>query len=84
MLIDLATGWFKIFKVPTFETDGVIGSNDDYIDKSYSRVSHLFNYTCLLKYPRPSKVVFDNRSEFKQDFTYLLNYFDIKPFLTKN
>ena len=27
-------------------------------------------------------MLFDNESEFKRDFTPLLNYFDIKPILT--
>ena len=31
--IDPATGWFQIFKVPTFDLDQVMGVNDDYIDK---------------------------------------------------
>ena len=56
--------------------------NDEYIDKSYSRVIQLFNSTWLLRYPRTRKVVFDNGSEFKRDFTTLLKNFDIKPILT--
>ena len=42
----------------------------------------MFNNTFLFKYPRPHKVVFDNRSEFKVNFTPLLKYFGIKPVLT--
>ena len=45
-------------------------------------VSHMFNNTWLCKYPRPRKVVFDNGSEFKQDFAPLLKGLDIKPVLT--
>ena len=37
-----------------------------------------------IQIPRPRKFVFDNGSEFKQDFTPLINYFDIKPVLTTN
>ena len=42
----------------------------------------MFNNTWLCRYPRPRKVVFDDGSEFKRDFTPLLKYFDIKPVLT--
>ena len=53
--------------------------NDEYIDKSSARDSQLFNKTWLYIYPRPRKVVFDNGSEFKQDFTTLLKDLYIKP-----
>ena len=59
-MIDLDTYWFEIVKVPTYDIDGVIGGNDEYIDKSYSRVRQLFNNTCLRRYPCQHKVVFDN------------------------
>ena len=52
------------------------------MDKSYDRVSHLFKNTWIFRYPYPRKVVFDNVSEFKQDFTPLLKDFNIKPVLT--
>ena len=42
----------------------------------------MFNKTWLCRYLCPIKVVFDNRSEFKQDFTPLLKYFGIEPVLT--
>ena len=32
-IIDAATGWFEIVKVPTFYLDEVTGGNDDYIGK---------------------------------------------------
>ena len=32
-IIDPATGWFKITKIPTYSLDEVIGVNDEYIDK---------------------------------------------------
>ena len=47
MIIDPATGWFGIFGIPTYDLDEVAGVNDEYIDKSSSRVSQLFNTTCL-------------------------------------
>ena len=81
-MTDPATGWFEIFKIPTFDLDGVTSGNDGYIDKLSTRVSHLFNSTCLCIYLRPHKVVFDNGSEFKEDFTPFLKDFDIKPVLT--
>ena len=41
------TGWFKIVKIPTFDLYEVMEGNDEYIDKSSSRVSQLFNNTWL-------------------------------------
>ena len=35
----------------------------------------------LCRYPRPLKVVFDNGSEFKQEFTTLIKYFGIKAII---
>ena len=81
-MIDPATGWLKIVKIPTYNLDEVTGVNGEYIDKSSDRVSQLFNNIWLSRYPCPRKVMFDKGSEFKQDFTPLLNYFDIKPVLT--
>ena len=42
----------------------------------------MFNNTWLCTYQGTRKFVFDNRSEFKQDFTPLLKYLNIKPVLT--
>ena len=77
-----ATGWFKIVKVPKCDLNEVIGINYEYICNSYYRLIQLFNNTWLSKYLRPLKFVFDNGYEFKQYFTILINYFDIKIFLT--
>ena len=44
----------------------------------------MFNTIRLSRYSHPKKVVFNNRSEFKQDFTALINDFSIKPVLTTN
>ena len=44
-MIDLATGWFEIVEIPTFDLDEVTAGNDEYIDKSSARVRHLFNNT---------------------------------------
>ena len=80
--IEPATGWIRIFEIPTFNLDEVTAGNDEYIDKSYARVRQSFNNTWICRYPRPCKVLFDNGSEFKWYFTPLLKYFDIKPVLT--
>ena len=45
MIIDPATGWFKIVQIPTFDLEEVTIGNDEYIDESSARVSHLFNNT---------------------------------------
>ena len=70
-MIDPAIGWFDIVEITTFALEEVKLGNDEYIDKSSARVSQLFNNTWICRYLRPRKVVFDNGSEFKQDFTPL-------------
>ena len=82
MMIDPAIIWFKISDIPIFDLEEVELGSDEYIYKSSAGVSQLFNNTWLCRYLRPRKVVFDNSSEFKWDFTPLLKYFDIKPVLT--
>ena len=64
-MINPTTGWFEIVEIPTYDFNEVIGSNVKYIDKSSASVSQLFNNTCLSRYLRPGKVVFDKGSEFK-------------------
>ena len=81
-MIDPATGWFGIVKVPTYDLDEVMRNNYEYIDKSSARVIHLFNNTWLSIYPCLHKVFLDNISKFRRDFTPLLKYFNIKPALT--
>ena len=61
-MIDPTTGWFEIVEIPTYDFNEVIGSNGEYVDKSFACVSQLFNNTCISRYPRPREVVFDNRS----------------------
>ena len=58
-MIDPATGWFKIFEIPMYGPDKVMGGNDEYIYKPFARVSQLFKITWLIIYPHPRKVVFD-------------------------
>ena len=81
-MIDPATGWFEIVEILTFDLDEVRAGNNEYIDKSSDRVSQFFNNTWLCIHPCPLKVVFDNGSKFKQDFTPFLKDSDIKPVLT--
>ena len=81
-MIDPDIGWFEILEIPMFNLNEVALVNDAYIDKSFVRVSQLFNNTWICRYPHPRKVVFNNGYEFKQEFTLLLNYFDIKYVLT--
>ena len=57
--------------------------NDEYTDKSYDRVSHLFKNTWICRCPRPRQVVFDNGSEFKRYFTPFLKDLNIKTVLKK-
>ena len=78
-MVDPATGWFETKEVPYYSIEDVINNKDNYIDKSLARISQLFNQAWLSRYPRPSKVVFDNGSEFKIHFMRLLKDFDIKP-----
>ena len=42
-MIDPATGWFEIVKVPSFNLEEVSKVNIEYINKLYSRVSQMFN-----------------------------------------
>ena len=42
----------------------------------------MFDQTWLTRYPRPTKVIFDNGSEFKKDFVPLLKDWAIKPVCT--
>ena len=81
-MIDPATGWFKIVKIPTFYLEEVTIGNDEYMYKQSARVSQLFNNTWICRYPCPQKFVFEIGFYFKQDFTPLLKDFDIKPILT--
>ena len=74
-------GWFEIIRVPKFDTNEVMVSNDKYIDKSYSRVIHLFNNIWIFRYPHPHKVVFDKMYGSKGYFTPLLKDFDVEHVL---
>ena len=77
-MMDPTIGSLEIIDIPMYNLNEVMVCNDDYIDNSSDRVTLLFNNTCLSIYLLLLKVMFDNRSEFKQEFTNLLNNFDIK------
>ena len=87
-MIDPCTGWFEIVEVPNYIVESVKDIKDkssdsqEFIDKSSARISRLFDQTWLSRYPRPSKVIFDNGSEFKKDFVPLLKDWAIKPVCT--
>ena len=64
-MIDPSTGWFEIVKIPTFDLEELALDNNEYIDKSYVRVSQMLNNIWIRRYPHQQKVVIDNASEFK-------------------
>ena len=80
-MIDPATGWFEIAHIPD-----VIVEDKPVIDKGSARISQLFNSHWLSRYPRPTRVVYDNGSEFKLHFKQLCEDFSIKrkPTTKKN
>ena len=67
--IDPATGWFEIAEVPLY-------------DQSSARISKLFDEVWLSRYPRPTKVLYDNGSEFKKNFQPMLKDFAIQATCT--
>ena len=81
-IINPATAWFEIVEIPTYDLNEVTAGNDEYIYKSSTRVSKLFNTTWLCRYPCPRKVVFDTGSEFKRYFKPFLKDLNIKTVLT--
>ena len=44
-MIDPTTSWSKIVEISTYDLNEVTLGNEDYIDKSYTRVSQLFKNT---------------------------------------
>ena len=59
-MVESDMGWFGIVKVLKFGIYKVAVSSDEYINKSYDRVSCLFDNTWLIRYPFQHKVVFYN------------------------
>ena len=60
-MINPTTGWFDIVEIQTLDFDENMTGNDEYTDKSYDRVSHLFKNTWICRCPCPRQVVFDKR-----------------------
>ena len=67
-IIDPVTGWLEIVEVPCFGIDELARVNNEYIDKSSTRLIYMFNRTQLFRYPLPREFVFDNCYEFNQYF----------------
>ena len=66
MMIKPAIAWFEIIKVPVFDLNEIMGGNDEYIDKSSTKVRKLLNKKRLWRYPHPCKVVFGKVYDFEQ------------------
>ena len=61
-MVDPATGWFDMVEVPYYSIDEVKKNKNKFIDKTSARISQLFEQTWLSRYPRPKRIIFDNRS----------------------
>ena len=72
-----ATGWFEIVEAPWLYLTEVARVNNEYREKLSSSVRHLFDKTFLWRYSRLCKVLFDNGSKFKREYTPLLKEFTI-------
>jgi cleavage and polyadenylation specificity factor subunit 1 len=66
-MIDLATRWIEIVRIH---------------DKSSENIALLFDRVWLSRYPRPLKVIHDQGTEFKSEFTELLDSLGIEDVTT--
>ena len=89
-MIDPATSWFEIAEIPThllfnYDKKGKIIVAESF-EKTSARISLLINKSWLSRYPRPMCVNYDNGSEFKLHFKYLMQDYGIKckPTTIKN
>ena len=64
-MIDPATGWIKIAKIP----------EDNF---SSLKTAQLMNQYWLTRYPRPARYICDRGNEFKGDFQEFMDTFRIK------
>eukprot|EP00957_Ditylum_brightwellii_P137882 10512822-Ditylum_brightwellii.AAC.1 len=71
-MIDPATSWFEIAPVP--------------FNKSSAAASGVFDDNWLCRYQQPRKIIYNNGSEFKNDFKQLWKDFDLnaKPTIVRN
>ncbi len=92
-MIDPATSWFKVVKLPlvhwlkTIKVNGKESSIvEEIFDKTSERIAWLVNKTWLSRYPRCCYIIYDNGSEFKLNFEYLCETCGIKrkPTTIKN
>jgi hypothetical protein len=101
-IIDLATSWFKVVELPlvcrlkTITVNGktktitVNGKESSIVgeifDKTSEHIAWLVNKTWLSRYPRCCYNIHNNGSEFKLNFEYLCDTYDIKhnPTVIKN
>ena len=65
-LIDPSTGLFEIAEISS-------------VDRTWARISKIFNLTWLNKYLGPKQFLFNNGLEFKEHAIPLLMEFDTKP-----
>ena len=64
IMINPATGWFKLSEVPCFDLNEVAIVNNEPLEKYSERLSQLFNQKWLYRCPGPHKFLFYNGSEF--------------------
>jgi hypothetical protein len=92
-MIDPATSWFKVVKLPLvrqLKTMTVNGKESSVIEeifnKTSERIAWLVNKTLLSRYPRCCYIIYDNGSEFKLNYEYLCETYGIKrkPTTIKN
>jgi hypothetical protein len=92
-MIDPASSWFEIAKLPVVERlcrqmykGKELLIADEVFDKTSERIAKLVNKTWLCRYPRCHHLIYDNRSDFKLHFKYLCESYSIKrkPTTVKN
>ncbi len=83
-MIDPASSWFEIAKLPVVDKELLIA--DKIFDKTSDHIAKLANKTWLCRYPRCCYLIYSNRSEFKLYFEYLCKSYGInrKPTTVKN
>ncbi len=78
-MIDPATSWFKIVELPLLHRVKSIIVNgkessivEEIFDKTSEHIARLVNKLWLSRYPRCCYIIYDNGSEFKLHFEYVL------------
>jgi hypothetical protein len=92
-MINPATSWFEVVEPPLVRRLKTITVNgkessiiEEIFDKTSERIARLVNKTWLSRYPRCHYIIYNNGSEFKLNFEYLCETYDIKrkPTMVKN